>query len=1165
MRNEEKRMRTATGREVRGRSRNSISITAVCAAVWIGLAALSLLPARAGEPEPVVESMEALLNHDGLLDRILTRLYQDGDLVIQRIPPFANENGGGGAGPDPDGIPYATVTRGTFTGPFFRAFFREGLNRAPDYCVTPFANPATRESRITVELWHPDPMDFTDLDSAVLLVLKSAPPNGVDPTPPQLMADQLVQWGISTAIWWERDDAPFDTTPHLDLIIANRNADNVTLMLGNGNAQLEPPLRTPYVEDSFPHAVAVGDFDADGNPDFVVAHDGADEVNVRLGDGFGFFKENTTYAVGQFPRAVATGQLDASTDSHVDIVVANRNSDNIHVLLGDGAGNFPTITPISVGDQPSGVVVGDFDEDGTMDLVVSNGGDNTIEFLAGNGTGGFTSSGTYATGANPFSIAVGDIDNDSYLDIATGNRDDDTVSILLGNGDGTFAAATSESVGSSPTQVVVANFGADGNLDIATSNSGSDNVTVLLGLGTGAFAPGVPYSAGSYPNALAYGDMDENGQPDLLVANRDSDDLTMLLCTAGGTFVEAPRSPFVVDDDPSGIVVANFTNSSLKMSHQFGYSGDGEIQKEGFDWIVHRRLNKAPSSSLTAQELRFDLRFMYAQAYLMTTTFFGEYMKNVFGPDPNVDAWVDELKINYAGGSKRGGGVTTAVLEASLLSAVDPRNIRGLFISGYQGLDASDKSGFHRYESDWKHTFDPAEVEEFRTNPCPVAPCMPGPCADNDCFEDSGEHPFKEFAIWAHRTRDEPQSYASAYMPGQNALNFALLNNVLVINAVGTHDWINPLGSHRGFLEENPSLDVITVQRINRNHGSTTDLGDWSATEIVQMRALYNMRWAGNISMIDQYPLHRIRWVDLVDGSPNWTATIELDSTHSGAFTEEYKVWVAFSDDRDFRRTSDPIESLNASPCIDSDPNAVDDDEDMFFEVTPISVVPSGNQRVITFDPPAEMAAFTDPLVAVIVEGYFEGSDAGDTLDDLLVTTWPEFVNEDLYPSSITDCQGQDGENVLTVNGSTGVGDENVVLVDSVGPMQFHIALPSGGGNGKFIANLDAGAPTEATITKLTNQLGNTCFPILLTDGAAPVARYNNIGKEDKIGGSEYFGDDTIPDPARAPTTFLDLPTGDPANLPIGTVFTLQGVILNPAVVGAKQASITNAIVVTVY
>ena len=115
-----------------------------------------------------------------------------------------------------------------------------------------------------------------------------------------------------------------------------------------------------------------------------------------------------------------------------------------------------------------------------------------------------------------------------------------------------------------------------------------------------------------------------------------------------------------------------------------------------------------------------------------------------------------------------------------------------------------------------------------------------------------------------------------------------------------------------------------------------------------------------------------------------------------------------------------------------------------------------------------------------------------------------------------------------------------------------------------FFSPLDAGLPTNSTITKLTNQLGDTCFPVLLNNGAAPVARFNGIGKKDKVGCSEYFGDDTVADPANAPTTFLDLPTGDAGNLPIGTVFTLHAVIINPAVVGAKQASITNSVIVTI-
>ena len=304
--------------------------------------------------------------------------------------------------------------------------------------------------------------------------------------------------------------------------------------------------------------------------------------------------------------------------------------------------------------------------------------------------------------------------------------------------------------------------------------------------------------------------------------------------------------------------------------------------------------------------------------------------------------------------------------------------------------------------------------------------------------------------------------------------------------------------------------------------------------------------------------------MDLDTSGSDWVATVDLETTASGGFPEDYTVWVAFSDDRDFRRTSDPIQSRPRTPCIDSDPNDPSSDEDVFIAVTPISVVPAGSQRVITFTPPAEMASFTDPLTAVIVEAWFEGPHGTEIVDDLLVTTYPRFVNDELYKASIEDCQGKDGLDLLHVNGDTGATTDRTVLVEESGPMTLGIDLPPAGGNGKFLALIEADAPSSSSIVKLTNQLGDTCFPMLLNDGAAPLARYNSIGKEDKVGSSEYFGV-PIADPGRAPTTFLDLPVGDPANFSVGQVFTLHGVILNPAVTGAKPASITNSIQIVIY
>jgi len=1149
----------------RSRMHTRVRSFVASAAVLLLLAAGAATPSLAlgGDPpppgeEPPVRNMIELFTYDGLLDEILGRGYPDGNPRWENGPPRPP-----GEGPDPDGIPHATVVRVTIDGPRFKGFFLPGLNRAPDFCVDPDAQPVEKRSRMTLEIWTPDPLDVSDPDSAVVLVLKSIAPDGADPTRPQEIADQLARWGISTVIWYERDDFPVDTTPHVDVVVANRNAHNFAFLLGDGTGALEPPRLKLFPHGHFPHAITSADLNADGNLDLALVHDGTNELSVRLGDGFGEFKDGSDFPVGVFPRSIAAGSLNQDVDGTIDLVVANRNSDDIHILFGDGTGDFPATTVIPVQIQPCSVVLGDFDEDSKTDIAVAKGGSDSISVLFGDGNGGFGSTAVLDTGGNPFSMCAADIDGDTHLDLVTANRNSDDLSLVLGNGDGTFQPFTTQGItGTDPSQVVAALLDGDSFPDLAVANA-SGNVTVLLGDGSGGFDPPASFGAGSFPNALAVADLDEDTALDLIVGNKDSGDLTLLLGDGSGGFSEAPGSPVVVGDGPSSITVGNFTDSTLKLSHAFGYLGDGGIQEAGFGWMVYRRLNKSPSQVLTNQELRFDLRFAYAQAYLIATTFFQDYIRLVFEGNPDVEAWISALQISYAGGSKRGGGVTSAVLESNILAGIDPRNVKGLFLSGYQGLDAGPLSGFHRYETDWAHTFDPAEIELFRSVPCPVAPCDPEPCPPSTCPEDSGQHPFKEFTIWAHRMRDEPQSYAAAYTPAENPESLAILEDVLIINAIGTHDWINPLGSHRAFFSENDTLDFITVQRINRNHGALVEMGDWSATEIVQMRALYNMRWANDPVMIEQLPLHRIRWVDLDDSNPQWTATIELETTALVPFPEQYTVWVAVSDDRDFRRNSDPVQRLNGSPCIDSDPNLAGEDEDLFFAVTPTSVVPNGNERVITFDPPPVVSEFGNPLVAVIVEGLFEGVDPTDTIDDLFVTTWPEFLNEDSYPSSISTCQGQDGENVITVNGVTGVGQEHTVLVDSTGPILFEIALPSGGGNGKFLAQLDAGTPNVSTITKLTNQLGNTCFPILLNDGADPVARFNSIGKEDKVGGSEYFGTPT-PDPSTAPTAFLDLPGGDPANILIGQVFTLHGIIVNPIVQGPKKASITNAIVVTI-
>lgn len=166
----------------------------------------------------------------------------------------------------------------------------------------------------------------------------------------------------------------------------------------------------------------------------------------------------------------------------------------------------------------------------------------------------------------------------------------------------------------------------------------------------------------------------------------------------------------------------------------------------------------------------------------------------------------------------------------------------------------------------------------------------------------------------------------------------------------------------------------------------------------------------------------------------------------------------------------------------------------------------------------------------------------------------------------IVDCQGVDGLDVLTVL-ANGVDNESVfrVAADSTQSLAFHVVRPPAGGNGKFLAHLNAGEPGPATVTALPAQLGDVCFPFLIPpfgDGA-PSAVWNNIGKTNRVGASNFFGG-AIADPPRAPITFWSSPTVPTGVMPIGSSWTLQAVILNPTATSPKSASVTNAVIIDI-
>ncbi|MFY9646726.1 MAG: VCBS repeat-containing protein [Terriglobales bacterium] len=312
-------------------------------------------------------------------------------------------------------------------------------------------------------------------------------------------------------------------------------------------------------------------------------------TNTLLGSGLlssgvmtsGFAFTNTMGpATSSQSQAIAVG--DFNNDGNLDYLVANMNSPaTATVLLGNGNGTFTAVTqggsPYSppVGSIPEGAVVADFNGDGNLDLAFANsagsgiGASDGVTVLLGNGDGTFTAaaSPTVSYGA---AIAVGDFNGDGIPDLAVSNNASNVyvVTILLGNGDGTFNVGDSISVPQwsiNPQGIVAMDFNGDGKIDLAVTSANinspqSDVVTILLGNGDGTFMHGQTYTTGERDQSLVGGDFNGDGMPDLAIANYDDNTVTILLGNGDGTFI-APTAPLpATGAGPFAIVAGDFNN-----------------------------------------------------------------------------------------------------------------------------------------------------------------------------------------------------------------------------------------------------------------------------------------------------------------------------------------------------------------------------------------------------------------------------------------------------------------------------------------------------------------------------------------------------------------------------------------------------------------------------
>ncbi len=337
----------------------------------------------------------------------------------------------------------------------------------------------------------------------------------------------------------------FNNDGNQDVVVANHGDNTVSVFLGKGDGTFTATTPATFATGIGPVWIATGTFNLsnDKNLDLAVANKGANTISILIGKGDGTFLPKVDIPTGTVPVAVVAG--DFNGDGNPDLAVANQSDNTISLFFGNGKGGFsaPTTVPaiLRTGRSPTGLAAANLNGakytngQPILDLAVTNQGDNTVSVFIGNGDGTFGAPATYTTGAAPVFVASGDFNGDGIPDLAVANNTDNTVSILFGqagtNGaaNGTFGPRTDYEAGSGPTSIAIADYNLDGIQDLAVTDSGSNTISLLFGLTGGTFNANYELSVGTDPLSIVTADFNGHGLPDAAIANNGSNTVSVII------------------------------------------------------------------------------------------------------------------------------------------------------------------------------------------------------------------------------------------------------------------------------------------------------------------------------------------------------------------------------------------------------------------------------------------------------------------------------------------------------------------------------------------------------------------------------------------------------------------------------------------------------------
>lgn len=283
------------------------------------------------------------------------------------------------------------------------------------------------------------------------------------------------------------------------------------------------------------------DLDRDGDPDLVMAIEGANSVWIN--DGLGFFSDTGQQLGNESSFGVALSDINLDTD--MDAVFANHGISRVWDNYGGIIIEQPSQDePWTDTDKKEGVTItfddpgnglhftleqdvqdgtanacalDDLNTDGYPDIVFANTGANTVWLNDGEGT--FSDSLQRLGTSDSRGVSLGDLNGDGYSDAVFSNLGSNMIWLNSGLG---IMIDSGQRLGNQNSQCSsLGDLDGDGDTDIVFANQGQDKVWLNNGLGT--FSESGQSLGDVFTQSLSIADIDGDGDLDILAANGDPD------------------------------------------------------------------------------------------------------------------------------------------------------------------------------------------------------------------------------------------------------------------------------------------------------------------------------------------------------------------------------------------------------------------------------------------------------------------------------------------------------------------------------------------------------------------------------------------------------------------------------------------------------------------